>query len=139
MTLDDIRSERKSMRTFKYNSNEECTLVIQIMANYLGSTSDAFAESLYNARKREIYIELSDMEYIDISNMCDFYKRQYRKERKRLIQDMINAFVQKHRLFDSTPQERPGDDYEVDWDKLKRILALSSAMEDVTYRKQLTK
>ena len=71
--------------------------------------------------------------------MYDFFKAQYRKERKRLLHDMIQAFVQKHRLFDSTPSERPDDDREIDWDELKRILALSSTMEDVTFRKQLTK
>lgn len=139
LTLDDIRSEKKSMRTLKYNSGEELTLVIQILVNYLGSMSEAFKASRYSSRKREIYIELSDMEYIDISNMCDFYKKHYRKERKRLISDMIQAFVQKHRLFDSTPQESPENDRGVDWDKLMRILALSSTMEDVTFRKQISK
>lgn len=139
LTLDDIRSERKSTRVLKYCSNEELQLIIQIILNYSGSTSEAFKEARYNARKREIYIELSDMEYVDISNMCDFFKAQYRKERKRLLHDMIMAFVQKHSLYDSTPQERPDNDREFDWDKLMRILALSSTMEDVTFRKQISK
>lgn len=139
LTLDDIRSERKSTRVLKYCSNEELQLIIQIILNYSGSASEAFKEARYNARKREIYIELSDMEYVDISNMCDFFKAQYRKERKRLLHDMIMAFVQKHGLYDSTPQERPDNDREFDWDKLMRILALSSTMEDVTFRKQISK
>ena len=107
--------------------------------NYLGSKSDAFCDSTYSKYQKEVYIALSDIEYIDISNMYDFFKAQYRKERKRLLHDMIQAFVQKHSLFDSTPSERPDDDREIDWDELKRILALSSTMEDVTFRKQLTK
>lgn len=139
LTLDDIRSKRKSTRVLKYCSNEELQLIIQIILNYSGSTSEAFKEARYNARKREIYIELSDMEYVDISNMCDFFKAQYRKERKRLLHDMIMAFVQKHSLYDSTPQERPDNDREFDWDKLMRILAISSTMEDVTFRKQISK
>ena len=139
LTLDDIRSERKSTRVLKYCSNEELQLIIQIILNYSGSTSETFKEARYNARKREIYIELSDMEYVDISNMCDFFKAQYRKERKRLLHDMIMAFVQKHSLYDSTPQERPDNDREFDWDKLMRILAISSTMEDVTFRKQISK
>lgn len=139
LTLDDIRSERKSIRVLKYCSNEGLQLIIQIILNYSGSTSEAFKEARYNARKREIYIELSDMEYVDISNMCDFFKAQYRKERKRLLHDMIMAFVQKHSLYDSTPQERPDNDREFDWDKLMRILAISSTMEDVTFRKQISK
>lgn len=139
LTLDDIRSERKSIRILKYSSGEELTLVVQIILNYLGSKSEAFKTSTYNSRKREIYIELSDMEYVDLSNMCDFYKKHYRKERKRLISDMIHAFVQKHHLFDSTPQDNPENDRSIDWDKLMRILALSSTMEDVTFRKQISK
>lgn len=139
LTFDDIREENKRTRMFKYNSNEERTLLIQVLVNYLGSKSDAFNKSTYNKYKKQVYIDLTDMEYIDISNMYDFFKAQFRKERKRLLQDMIKAFVQKHRIFDSTPQERPDDDREIDWDELKRILALSSTMEDVTFRKQLTK
>lgn len=139
LTFDDIREENKRTRMFKYNSNEERTLLIQVLVNYLGSKSDAFNKSTYNKYKKQVYIDLTDMEYIDISNMYDFFKAQFRKEQKRLLHDMIQAFVQKHRLFDSTPSERPDDDREIDWDELKRILALSSTMEDVTFRKQLTK
>lgn len=139
LTLEDICSDSKRARMFKYNSNEERGLLIQVLVNYLGSKSDAFSESTYNKRKRQVYIDLTDMEYIDISNMYDFYKTQFKKERKRLLHDMILAFVQKHSLYDSTPSERPDDDREIDWDELKRILALSSTMEDVTFRKQLTK
>ncbi len=139
LTLEDICAENRKTRMFKYNSNEERTLMIHVLVNYLGSQSDALCDSTYNKYKKEVYIALSDMEYIDISNMYDFFKSQFRKERKRLLQDMIKAFVQKHRLFDSTPQERPDDDREIDWEELKRIFALSSTMEDVTFRKQLTK
>lgn len=139
LTLEDICADNRRTRMFKYNSNEERGLLIQVLVNYLGSKSDAFCESTYNKRKKQVYIDLTDMEYIDISNMYDFYKAQFKKERKRLLHDMIVAFVQKHSLYDSTPSERPDDDREIDWDELKRILALSSTMEDVTFRKQLTK
>ena len=132
LTLEDICADNRRTRMFKYNSNEERGLLIQVLVNYLGSKSDAFCESTYNKHKKQVYIDLTDMEYIDISNMYDFFKAQYRKERKRLLHDMIQAFVQKHRLC-------PDDDREIDWDELKRILALSSTMEDVTFRKQLTK
>lgn len=137
LTLDDICSEKRTERTFKYGSLEERDLIVQILLNYLGSTSEAFNISSFSARKKEIYIGLTDMEYIDISNMCAFYVKQYRIERKRLLHDMILAFVQKHNLFDSTPQERPDDDIEFDLDKLMCIMNLSHAMEDVTYRKSL--
>lgn len=139
LTLEDICADSKRTRMFKYNSNEERTLLIQVLVNYLGSKSEAFGESTYDKCRKQVYVNLSDMEYIDISNMYDFFKSQFRKERKRLLQDMIKAFVQKHRIFDSTPQERPDDDRGIDWEELKRIFALSSAMEDVTFRKQLTK
>ena len=139
LTFDDIREENKRTRMFKYNSNDERTLLIQVLVNYLGSKSDAFNKSTYNKYKKQVYIDLTDMEYIDISNMYDFFKAQFRKERKRLLQDMIKAFVQKHRIFDSTSQGCQEDDREIDWEELKRIFALSSTMEDVTFRKQLTK
>ena len=121
LTLEDICADSKRTRIFKYNSNEERTLLIQVLVNYLGSKSDAFCDSTYNKYQKEVYIALSDIEYIDISNMYDFFKAQFRKERKRLLQDMIKAFVQKHRIFDSTPQECQEDDREIDWEELQRI------------------
>lgn len=57
----------------------------------------------------------------------------------RLLHDMIPAFVEKHSLFDRTPQERPDDDRKIDWGEQKRILAISSTMENVIFRKQLIK
>lgn len=85
LTLEDICDDNKKKRIFKYNSNEERTLLIQVLVNYLGSKSDAFCDSTYNKYQKEVYIALSDIEYIDISNMYDFFKAQFRKERKRLL------------------------------------------------------
>lgn len=51
LTFDDIREENKRTRMFKYNSNEERTLLIQVLVNYLGSKSDAFNKSTYNKYK----------------------------------------------------------------------------------------
>ena len=69
LTLEDICDDSKKTRIFKYNSNEERTLLIQVLVNYLGSKSDAFCDSTYNKYQKEVYIALSDIEYIDVSNM----------------------------------------------------------------------
>ena len=44
LTLEDICADSKRTRIFKYNSNEERTLLIQVLVNYLGSKSDAFCD-----------------------------------------------------------------------------------------------
>lgn len=139
LTIEDICSENKKERIFKYNSNEERSLLIQVFVNYLGSKNEVFHKSWYSAKSKMVGINLTDLEYIDILNMYEFHKTHFRKERKRLLEDMIAAYVQKHRIYDSTPSDTGRENEDIDWDRLKRVLALSASMEDVSYRKSITK
>ena len=137
LTMEDILTNKRTMRIFKYNSNEERQLFVQILVNYLGSKHETLKKSTYDKYQKEVYV-VTDLEYVDLSGMYEFYKAQYRKERKTLLHDMIRAFVKKHNLYDSTPDESQPDGQKIDWDEWRRILALSSAMESVSYRKSIT-
>lgn len=139
LTIEDICSDNRKQRTFKYNSKPERTLLIQVFVNYLGGKHKAFKESTFNKNSKKVWIELTDLEYIDIQDMYEFHKSHFRKERNRLLNDMLSAYVQKHKIFDSDPEESDRDDKDIDWEELKRIFTLSASMEDVSYRKSITK
>lgn len=139
MTLEDICDNKTMRRTFKYRNKEERSIIIQVFLSVLGSKSEAFNESTYNASKKAIYIDLTDLEYAEISDMVTFFKSQFNKEKKRLMKDILHAFVNKHNIFDCTPNDEDRErDTEIDFEELMRILSLSNRMEDVTYRKSIS-
>lgn len=138
ITLDDLRSNNVRERAFPYKTKDEFHLFIQILANIFGTTSEVFTKAKYNTRKKQLYVELSDLDFIDLSNMWSFYRAQFNKERKRLFADMFSAFVMKHNIYSRDPKD-PGENSEPDWDRLERIFNLSKSMEDVQYRKALPK
>ena len=88
MTLEDICENNISRRTFKYRNKEERTIIIQVFLSVLGSKSEAFNGSTYSASKKTIYIDLTDLEYAEISDMVAFFKSQFNKEKKRLMKDI---------------------------------------------------
>lgn len=139
MTLEDICENKTSRRTFKYRNKEERTIIIQVFLSVLGSKSEAFKGATYNASKKTIYIDLTDLEYAEISDMVAFFKSQFNKEKKRLMKDILYAFVKKHNIFDCTPNDDDeASNKEIDLEELMRILSLSNGMEDVTYRKAIS-
>lgn len=139
MTLEDICENKVYRRGFKYRNKEERTIIIQVFVSVLGSKSEAFKKSTFNASKKTIYIDLTDLKYAEIADMVAFFKSQFNKEKKRLMKDVLHAFVNKHNIFDCTPNDDDkASDREVDFEELMRILSLSNSMEDVTYRKSIS-
>ena len=139
LTLEDLCGNKTSRRTFKYRNKEERTIIIQVFVSVLGSKSEAFKAATYNASKKTIYIDLTDLKYAEISDMVAFFKSQFNKEKKRLMKDILHAFVNKHNIFDCTPNDDDeASDKEIDFEELMRILSLSNGMEDVTYRQAIS-
>ena len=117
MTLEDLLNEGKKKRAFKYRNNEEMKIIIHVD------------------------IELTDLQYAEISDMVDFYKRQFNKEKKRLMSEMFSAFINKHNLYDCDPSDemkQRAEEQEFDRERLWRILTLSAGMEDIHYRKSIS-
>lgn len=139
LTLEDLYENKTSRRIFKYRNKEERKIIVQVFLSVLGSKSEAFKASTYNASKKTIYIDLTDLEYAEISDMVAFFKSQFNKEKKRLMKDILYAFVKKHKIFDCTPNDDDkASDKGIDLEELMRILSLSNGMEDVTYRKAIS-
>lgn len=138
LTLEDLASDKRKNYVFPYKDKDERRLLVQILVNVCGSKSEAFTESTYNSKKKRLYAYLTDMEYIDVSNMYDFHRSHLRKEKERLLKELFSAYVNKHNIFDKDPSERTTPDEEVDWDEIRRILHLAEGMEDVQYHKAIT-
>lgn len=95
------------------------------------------ARRLLEEHLRKYGMTLEDICENNISRRT--FKSQFNKEKKRLMKDILHAFVNKHNIFDCTPNDDDkASDKEIDLEELMRILSLSNGMEDVTYRKAIS-
>lgn len=121
--------------------NEEMKIIIHVLLAVLGSKAEAFCDATYCSSAKRIDIELTDLQYAEISDMVDFYKRQFNKEKKRLMSEMFSAFINKHNLYDCDPSDemkQRAEEQAFDRERLWRILTLSAGMEDIHYRKSIS-
>ena len=136
LTLEDLASDKRKRREFAYKLKDERFLFAMIVTNLFGSKSEIFQTATFNTKQKIIYVDLTDIEYIDLSNMWTFFRPLFNRERDRLLSDATSAFIMKHCLFDSDHESKESDE-EIDWARMERILELSRGMENVTYRKQI--
>lgn len=139
LTIEDILSDRRILRVFSYRDKDERNLFIQVLANVVGHKSEAFQKATFNRSSKKLFVDLTDLEYVDIKAMYDFHLAQFRKERARILKDLYRAYINKHNLFDKDPREEtdapaPG----INPDEILRILRLVNEMEDVYFHKALT-
>lgn len=141
MTFEDLLREGKKKRAFKYRNNEEKRITAQVLVAVLGSKSEAFNEATICSSEKRIDIELTDLQYAEISDMVDFYKRQFNKEKKRLMSEILSAFISKHNLYDCDPSDevrQRAEEQKIDRARRWRIMTLSEGMEDTHYRKSIS-
>lgn len=139
LTLEDICENTPREREIKYKDEEELRLIIQIIISVIGSRNDSYKKATYNSRKKTIQIDLTDFQFAEISSMVDFFVKQFRKDKKQFYSDFFVAFVQKHKLFDITPDDVEKDSFtEMDFQRLSRIIQMADSMENITYRKQIS-
>ena len=95
------RDEELKVREFEYHSHKEKRLLMQIIFKVTNSTS---MYSFYRSKRKVrnlVGCECSKAQGIEIEFLFDFYKRLYQKEEERLL----DAFIQKHKLFGDSPEE----------------------------------
>lgn len=137
LTIEDLRSELKIPRVFPYKTKDEMTIFFQVLLLLFGRKSEETNSARYNSKRKQLYINLTDLQYIEMLNMWEFHRKQFNKEKKRLLRDCLEAYVNKHSIFD--PNAEPSDTDDIDWEKLIRIMKLADGMEDIHYRKSLNK
>lgn len=136
LTIEDLHSELVKDRVIPYKNKQEESLLVQILVSVCGRDSDSFQQATYDSRKKEVYIKLTDINYIDIINMWNFHRKQFIVEKKRLLKELFSAYVNKHNIFDPNDTSTTNKD-DIDWEEIHRIMSLCNSMDNVTYHKQL--
>lgn len=91
--------------------------------------------------KNEIAFELTHTQHIDLMALYDFHARQFKKERDKVMENLLSAYIRKHTLWHTTEDEEPEtvEDFKpIDWEQVRAIHALGECLENVSFHKQLT-
>lgn len=138
LKLEDLKNEKRHERTFQLKTLKECIIFYQCLANLFGKKSEAYRNTGIYKRQKMVAADMTDLEYADFAPFFEFHLENYRKERKKIMNSIMEAYVNKHKLFasDSGEEDQPEDE-KIDFDHCLMVLGMMGTMAQVSYRKKL--
>lgn len=140
LSLDRILAEKnnKKLRCFIIGSFYD-KLFFQCVFQVLDISKLSYKES----KKGHYYIEMTELEYAELISLFEWHKQNYKKEYDKIIKSFTSAYIQKHEIWnktDLTDEEDLNDDRnEIDYEEIKRIIALQNSISDKKYVKMIEK
>lgn len=100
--------------------------------------------SYKESKKGHYLIEMTELEYAELISLFEWHKQNYKKEYDKMIKSFTSAYIQKHEIWNKTdPTEEEleelenSEDNEIDYDEIRRIIALQDSMSDNKYVKMI--
>lgn len=140
LNFDDVMSttdEREYVLNIKWKNKQEETILAQVCFTFAVPDTGKLQ---YNSYRKVFIYTTTPSRHIETLNAAAIYLAAYRKERKRMLEDLTGAFVYKHHLM------RPSDDTEPSEYKeptpeqkaaAKRQMNLMENLDGVTVRKSM--
>lgn len=141
LSLDEILSEKenKKERLFVISSFFD-KLFFQCVFQALDLKYLSYKES----KKGHYYIKMTELEYAELMSLFEWHKQNYKKEYDKFVKSFTSAYIQKHEIWNKT---EPTDedlakldddrDTEIDYEEMKRIIALQNSISDKKYVKMI--
>lgn len=112
---DDVLSEHQ----FRFKTKDERTILTQVMVHIIPKRHCYY----YRKNDGKVYAECTESEAVLVSIEFDFYKKAWKEE----VEFFMRAFIQKHSLFDISPDA--GTDWMSDEDYI-RMMKMMGGMKD---------
>jgi hypothetical protein len=132
--FEDLFDDKLIRRKFNVKISER-QLFVQTLASIIGNRYRELG--FYGRKKTELYIALTDVEFIDIEQKWIFHKRQFNKEVKKAIDNLKTAYYHKHRLFNIDSTSDADKSSAMTMEEYIEIMSLMKILENVSFRKQL--
>ncbi len=127
MSIDDLDDEQSKEYHLTYHGKEQRKLLIQTVYKVLGDTSSLF-ELRYSESGRKcrtiLSVSCTAAQKAEIDFLFDFYTRLWEKEREALLE----AFIQKHRIFGCLKDDEEG--IRLSDEEFKKMVALMMGLSD---------
>ncbi|HML73351.1 MAG TPA: hypothetical protein PKB02_02525 [Anaerohalosphaeraceae bacterium] len=134
LTIDDIDSphtfSKPVWREYRYKTVEESRLLMQCLSSIVNLKKI----NVYKRRKkRELLLELSTLDHMELESMFVYYRRLYAHEKDVLFK----AFMQKHALY---PRDSEDDGQEMSREEIRQLVDVMNSLKQSNYvstRRQL--
>lgn len=137
MTIEDLLNEKPEWRWIKVGRDKHLKKILHQCHFQVIDKS----KSTYKEYDTSIAYELTSSQYADLMSLYEFHVAQFNIERKKIVDNIADAYIQKHEIWNKTTCECEDCEDQtkepIDIDKIKAILALSNTMEDICYHKQI--
>lgn len=137
LKLEDLKNEERHERIFQLKTLKESMIFYQCLANLFGKKSEAFRKSGTYRRQKMVAADMTDLEYADFAPFFEFHLENYRKERKKIMNSIMEAYVNKHKLFAPDSDAEDPEDGKIDFDHCLMVLGMMGTMARVSYHKKL--
>lgn len=135
LTIDDIEINKTKTRYYKYTTRANNDLIAQIIFSIISH------KKVYeNSSRKNISVEVSDYEHVQILEAIDFHLENFDKERKQFIKDFTNAYISKHNLYGDQSNRDEEDDTPLTVEEKQALWRMSNirdCLANETYRKKL--
>lgn len=143
LDFDEVMSDRDESREFDaflhWRNKTERQIIVNIIFKF-ALTPEHKSFRMYDFDKSARYTT-TPAKHLETINAAAIYLKAYRKERKKIEEDLMSAFLDKHDIY-PTWNTKSDDDEEkepekVDIQRAMRIAAMSEGMDDVEIHKQI--
>ena len=140
LSLDQILAEKenKKERTFIISSFFS-KLFFQCVFQVLNISKLSYSES----KKGHYHIKMTELEYAELISLFEWHKQNYKRDYDMMIKSFFTAYVQKHAIWrrteptDEELEKLDNNRAEIDYDEIRRIIALQNYMSDNRYVKMI--
>ena len=143
LSLDKILAEKENKKSrFFIISTFFSNLFFQCVFQVLNLSTLSYKES----KKGHYSIEMTDLEYAELQSLFEWHKLNYKREYDKMVKSFSTAYIQKHAIWrrtEPTDEEleelEDNKDDKIDYDEIRRIIALKNSMSDNRYVKMIEK
>lgn len=137
LKLEDVLDvETKHEYRFEIGKGKD---MMNLFVRCVSMVCDIKGMQYYKPTRSSICIEVTAMQYADISSLFNWHLANYKHELDDFRQSFLDAYILKHNLYFDT--ERNGTSNKEltkeDVERIRRIINMRNAMNDKTYHKQI--
>lgn len=135
ISMESLSDDTKKNYDFKYNTAHEKSLLMQIVAMTLNSSSLKYMRP---RGSRVAGFELTEAQFVEISYLYELYLAEFRRQLKKETDTLLKAFIHRNRIFIKDREKRNVETLSKDEiEDLLRALRRAKELDPVQIRKAI--
>jgi hypothetical protein len=135
LSIEDLEDNKVSSYKFKYVTSAELDIIIQCISKVTDNPKQVY--SYYKDKKKEVFVKLTEWQYIEATVLVKFHVALFRKELKSHLKALVSAYCSKHHLFADSSTGEGG--VEMTEEEIMKYLKIYRSLDDKSFQKQIDK